>query len=1087
MAGRREVPVDPDAGPVQQFAYELRRLRRDAGRLTYRAMARSAGYSVTTLSRAAAGGQLPSLPVALAYATACGGDRAEWEARWRRAVAESASVSGSEGDGEHTDPPYRGLSRFEAGDRERFFGRDPIVRDLSALVRSRRVVAVVGGSGTGKSSLLRAGLVPLLRNGTPPPTPDSGSPAPDTSAPEDRTPDPHLPAALRILTPGEHPHRTHRSLLVPVDAPGETVVIVDQFEETFTLCTDAVERRRFIELLLTALRPDSRLRVVIAVRADFYGRCSEYRRLADALRDASLLIGPMTRGELREAITRPAQAEGLTVERGLTTRIVDEIAGQPGGLPLMSHALLETWRRRRGRALTLASYEAAGGVHGAIAITAEDTYSRLSPDQARLARQILLRLITPGDGVPDTRRPVDRRELDPDGAKDTAVVLERLASARLIALDEQTVDLAHEALITAWPRLSGWIDEDRRRLRVHRKLTEAARAWEELSHDSGALYRGLRLAEAREVFGPAGRPGELTALESGFLAASGAGRIRERRRKHALIVSVSVLLALTMVAGLAAWQRSQTGERRLAEATSRRVASLAQNMRYADPLTAMRLSVAAWRISPTAEARAALFGAVTQPEQDSFQLPGDRSEGTPHLSADGRTLAVADPSGSVRIWDVEGRKQTHRFGMGLREDVHGFAADGRRLLSQTVQGQWQLWDTASGRPTLLPFHSGDTLSADGPKGDAFLAVTRDGVTVWAPGEGRRLFQRPGDTRRALLSEDGRLVVLCTAAGALELWDLRDRRRLPVARGQAISPAACGSGARILWLESRTDRLIVHTDTRIRIWEPATGRELPAVPITRTFADLAGSDGKFLVTADDQQILVWRVGHRGAPVFRYPLRGGRIQDLVLDTRRGVIRYVEPYAGSAVRTIFLGNALDPRWRAGSGAPATPRDPYGSGTPGELTAMALGPVGHDTLATGGLTGWVTIWDRAYERRTGTFHATATGPGAVPEAVTALAYSPDGRILATGGATGTVRLWDAVSTHPLGGPLLTSGDTVRSLRFGRDGKRLTVAGAHTPPRSHPIDPELSIAVVCERSGGGLRAAEWKTHIPALAYRDTC
>ncbi len=334
MAGRHEIPVDPGAGPVQRFAFELRKLRAEAGGITYRAMAKQAGYAVTTLSQAAAGEQLPTLPVTVAYAVVCGGDAAEWEARWKQAVEEAADAGPQDGEG--TQPPYRGLARFETGDSGLFFGRDRLTTDLLDLLRRKRFSAVFGPSGSGKSSLLRAGLIPALRN----------------------SPDPELrPAAIRILTPGNHPALTHGSLLAPdavCSRRADTLVIVDQFEEVFALCHDGDERARFIDLLVSARQPESRLRVLLAVRGDFYGRCTEHPHLADALRDANLLAGVMSPAELRDAVVKPATAAGLTVERALTDRLVKEVTDAPGGLPLLSHVLLETWRRRRGKMLTLA-------------------------------------------------------------------------------------------------------------------------------------------------------------------------------------------------------------------------------------------------------------------------------------------------------------------------------------------------------------------------------------------------------------------------------------------------------------------------------------------------------------------------------------------------------------------------------------------------------------------------------------------------------------------------------------------------------------------------------------------------------------
>lgn len=216
---------------------------------------------------------------------------------------------------------------------------------------------------------------------------------------------------MRVLTPGARPAETYGHLLTPAEGEPERWVVVDQFEEVFTLCQDEAERARFIELLLTARDPAFRLRVVIAVRADFHRRCVHHPELADALRRAGLAVGPMTADELRDAVVKPALVAGVLVERSLATTIVEEVLDRPGALPMLSHALLETWRRRKGRMLTTAAYEAAGGLSGAIATTAEEVYGQLSASQAAVARLLLLRLVEPGRGTVDTGRPFTRAEL----------------------------------------------------------------------------------------------------------------------------------------------------------------------------------------------------------------------------------------------------------------------------------------------------------------------------------------------------------------------------------------------------------------------------------------------------------------------------------------------------------------------------------------------------------------------------------------------------------------------------------------------------------------------------------------------------
>ncbi|WP_406346483.1 helix-turn-helix domain-containing protein [Streptomyces sp. NBC_00648] len=431
---RPEKPLDPDAGPVAHFADTLRRLRHDA-RLSYRAMAQKTGYSLSSLSQTAAGRKLPSLAITLAYVEACGGDRAAWEERWHRAEqAVRHATAAARTEQEDGPAPYRGLARYESADSALFYGRSALTDQLVALVARQRVSVVLGPSGSGKSSLLRAGLIPRLQD-------------PDPTTGELRI------AALRICTPGPRPMSEHERLFTPRDteaareADGDTLVIVDQFEEVFTLCTEADERDAFLDLVLAARDPGSRLRVVLGVRADFYTHCLRHPHLAQILREADLPVGPMTPGEMREAITKPAATHGAIVERVLTSRLIEAVSAEPGALPLMSHALLETWRHRTGRALTLEAYEAAGGLDGAVAATAKTLYTSLDDHQAALVRQILLRLITPGDGTPgdgtpDTRRPIPRSEAETDRPGGTTTVLEQLARARLVTLDDNQADLA---------------------------------------------------------------------------------------------------------------------------------------------------------------------------------------------------------------------------------------------------------------------------------------------------------------------------------------------------------------------------------------------------------------------------------------------------------------------------------------------------------------------------------------------------------------------------------------------------------------------------------------------------------------------
>lgn len=903
MAGRRESPLDPSAGPVARFAAELRKLRAEAESPTYRVMAQRTGQGASTLSQAAGGERMPTLPVVLAYVHACGGDAVEWEERWHQATAEKEAEPRTE-DGD-AEPPYRGLARFEPADADLFFGRDQLTDHLFELTSSRRFTAVFGPSGSGKSSLLRAGLIPRLRN-------------PDTAGPR--------AAALRVLTPGEHPVRTHAQRLIPKDAEGDTWLLVDQFEELYTLCHDPAERGRFIDQLLACTDPASRLRVVIAVRADFLGHCAQNPRLTAALQDVTVLAGPMTREELREAIVKPAQTAGLIVERALTARLLDEGEGEPGALPLMSHALLETWRRRQGRALTLEAYEAAGGLRGAIARTAEDAYARFTPAQSRLARQILLRLITPGEGTPDTRRPAAREELDFGVYADADAVLEQLTGARLLTLDQGTVDLAHEALITGWPRLRRWIDADRERLRIHRQLTEAAEAWKALDCDPGALYRGVRLAAAEEAFASP-ESDDLTVVERDFLTASTAARAEERRtaaraarRQRAFLVSLSMLTVVALVVGVIAWQQNAESDHQRVQAAARRAATVAEGLRSSDPRTAMRLSVAAWHLSHTPETRSVLLGALAQDERDSLTLPSEE-DAQSVLSRDGRTLMLIGNT-TVTEWDLRKRRVIARHRIPAYDDANltmEYTPDGQFLMLPTGHGQQvRLWNVRTERYQGPAF--GPSSKTDEPPSAVF---SEDGKTIqfdlgshseeWDPWHRKRLYSLPAAVTERIDggadTPDGHLLALCVK-GRLELWNIRHGQREDRGWHHTVP---CPSDSDMQFTPDGTV-LTMSDELGLRQVQISDGKELrrlyQASPQEYTFTP----DGKFLASLGVDEVLLWRLDHRQAPVFSYPLADDHVSQLRIDVRANLIRYmVERAEGKDIlRVLDLGRSLDTAWR-------------------------------------------------------------------------------------------------------------------------------------------------------------------------------
>ena len=978
------LPLSPTA--FTSFGDLLKYLRRRE-QLTQLELSIAVGYSEAQISRLEKNQRLPDLSAVKAlFVPALHLENEPQLINLFLELAESARQEDAPAPG---IAPYKGLLFFDELDADLFFGREVLtarlvdrVADL-AIDSSTRFLAIVGASGSGKSSLVRAGLAVALKR---------------------------IGWDTHVFTPTANPLKmldSQTNSSRPYPTSDRVLLLVDQFEEIFTLCSSETERIAFIEkLLFLARHPSTKVNVVIALRADFYSHCAHYPLLRQAVATEQEYIGQMTAEELRHAIEEPAKRGGWEFEPGLVEVLLNDIGAdggqgpEPGALPLLSHTLLATWEHRRGRLITLDGYHATGGVRHAIAETAENVFTdQLNQKQQELARDVFLRLTELGEGTEDTRRRAALNELVRQSEEVTQLraVLNTLAEARLITLNEDSAEVAHEALIREWQRLHEWLTHDRDGLRLHRRLTEAAHEWEALRRDTGSLYRGARLAQAYEW--SLENQDRLNESERSFLRASVEQEQRDAREREAQR------------------QHELEAAQKLAETEHRSASRLRRRNQVIMVVGAFAFILAIL---------AGLFGMQSEANFTRAETQRLAAEANSLYKSNGSSELIAllalrsinqqfSPQGDEVLTNAAMLSYPLQIFEGHTKVVWGvaFSPDGKYVLTGSEDDTARLWDRQTGQE-IRQFSCLHIVYqvAFSPDGHTILTNCGDpSIRLWDPQTGEKLYQfsPPDFTDQPVFSRDGKYVLAASRDAVVWKWDVKT--------GQLVQRIDMPLLARSRLFVSPDGKYVLtqaFSDNVVRLW--SLGKTITEVQ-TLPFDDLFSWSVAF--SSDNRYILV---GYSGGMVLVWDTVSGQVVQRLKGHTSAVTSITfspdgkKVLTGSADKTVRLWD-----WQTGTELLRLSQS-------NQVYASAFSSDGKYVLA-GASDGTVRLWDTYPHPKLPVF----TGHTAV---VSAVSFSPDGKLLATGGSDG-MRLWD-VGSGQLIHAFPEAGFINYGVKFSPDGRYL-------------------------------------------------
>ncbi|NEO52334.1 MAG: hypothetical protein F6K54_04120 [Okeania sp. SIO3B5] len=992
--------------------------------------------------------------------------------------------------------PYQGLYHFNPENTEYFFGREVFIEELYQYTETRNFIPVLGASGSGKSSVILAGLVPKLvkaghwqfthfRPGTDP-----------------------FYALARALIPLYAANLNETQLLTQTDDLSEylkdtkktnqlskvfeqihhnhpnnrTLLIADQFEELYTLCNDEQTRRKFLDILLKTFRSDTEKSslstvLVATMRADFLGNVLSYPPLADVLRNGDIKIRSMNSDELREIIEKPAQKLKVNFEEGLVERILEDVDKQPGNLPLLEFALTELWKQRKSQKLTHKAYEEIGQVSGALTRYADDKFSKLKPEEQQQVHRIFVQLVHPGAGTEDTRRVATKAELSQSNWN----LVKKLADARLVVTSrtvvssetennsgQETVEVVHEALIRNWGQLKEWMENDREFRAWQERLRGAMHQWEEMKRDKGQLLRGAALLQAQKQLKD--RRDELSEKEQEFIQESKAEVERllkaERRRKNMIVTATMGTIALLSGLSIFSWSQMVKAEKQseialarqlIAESESMRVRQ--KNLRQSSVLLAVESIRKFQKLNQVSVAAdKALRSGLTLLPEFSLGMQHDRPVKAVTFSSDGKYVATASDDKTARVWDAATGKEIAK--LQHDNDVWDvtFSPNGKYVATASDDKTARVWEATTGKEITKLQHDNWVRNVAFSRDGKYVATASDDKTarVWEATTGKEItkLQHDAQVEDVAFSPDGKYVATASDDKTARVWEATTGKEITKLQHDAqVEDVAFSPDGK--YVATASD------DKTARVWETATGKEITKLQHgDRVMAIEFSPDGKYVATASyDNTAKVWDAA-TGQEISRVQ-HDNWVRAVVFSSDS---KYVATASGDKTAGV---------WDVATGQEISrvQHDDW-------VYSVAFAPQQNENnpdgkyIATASRDNIAGVWDIAAGKEitklqhddvvmaiefspdgkyiaTGSWDNTARVSSATTGKeisklqhnglIMAVTFSPDSKYVATASHDNTAKVWNAVTGKEI--TKLPHNDNVRAVVFSSDGKYVATA----------------------------------------------